>query len=108
MNQSISNANSGETNCQGVAEIYLPITINTEEVRKIALEAAKVAKYIYLTKPVVVLFFNEIQHDKLCYKMRLKAYVMDIRYEFAFKSEMTETVTRELLKAGVLSKENSI
>ena len=108
MNQSISNANSGETNCQVVAEIYLPITINTEEVRKIALEAAKVAKYIYLTKPVVVLFFNEIQHDKLCYKMRLKAYVMDIRYEFAFKSEMTETVTRELLKAGVLSKENSI
>jgi len=108
MNQSISNANSGETNCQVVAEIYLPITINTEEVRKIALEAAKVAKYIYLAKPVVVLFFNEIQHDKLCYKMRLKAYVMDIRYEFALKSEMTETVTRELLKAGVLSKENSI
>jgi MscS family membrane protein len=108
MNQSISNANSGETNCQVVAEIYLPITINTEEVRKIALEAAKVTKYIYLSKPIAVLFFNEIQHDKLCYKMRLKAYVMDIRYEFAFKSEMTETVTRELLKAGVLSKENSI
>lgn len=108
MNQSISNSNSGETNCQVVAEIFLPITVDTGKVRKIALEAARVAKYIYLTKPVTVLFFNEIKHDKLCYKMRLKAYVLDIRYEFAFKSEMTEMVINELLKAGILSQENSI
>jgi small-conductance mechanosensitive channel len=108
MNQSISNANSGETNCQVVAEIYLPITIDTEKVRKIAIETAKVAKYIYVSKPIAVLFFNEIKHEKLCYKMRLKAYVMDIRYEFAFKSEMTESVMRELLKEGILTKDNSI
>lgn len=108
MNQSISNSNSGETNCQVVAEIYLPITIDTEKVRKIAIESANVSKFIYLAKPVAVLFFNEVKHDKLCYKMRLKAYVMDIRYEFAFKSEMTEIVMRELLKAKVLNWENSI
>jgi len=108
MNQFISNANSGETNCQVVAEIYLPITIDTEKVRKIALEVAQVAKYIYLSKPIAVLFFNEIHHKKLCYKMRLKAYVLDIRYEFAFKSEMTEIVIKELISAGILSKENSI
>jgi MscS family membrane protein len=108
MNQSISNSNSGETNCQVVAEIYLPITIDTEKVRKIALESAKVTRYIYLSKPIAVLFFNEIKYDKLCYKMRLKAYVMDIRYEFAFKSEMTEMVIRELLKEGILTNDNSI
>ena len=108
MNQSISNANSGETNCQVVAEIYLPITIDTDKVRKIALEAAKVTRYIYLSKPIAVLFFNEIKHDRLCYKMRLKAYVLDIRYEFAFKSEMTELVIRELIHEGILTTENSI
>lgn len=108
MNQSISNANSGETNCQVVAEIYLPITIDTDKVRKIALEAAKVTRFIYLSKPIAVLFFNEIKHDRLCYKMRLKAYVLDIRYEFAFKSEMTELVIRELIHEGILTIENSI
>ena len=108
MNQSISNANSGESNCQVVAEIYLPITIDTVKVRNIALESAKTAKYVYLAKPILALFFNEIKHDKLCYKLRLKAYVLDIRYEFAFKSEMTEIVIRELLKEGILKKENSI
>jgi hypothetical protein len=34
--------------------------------------------------------------------MRLKAYVMDIRYEFDFKSDMTEIVIRELLKQKII------
>ena len=37
--------------------------------------------------------------------MRLKAYVFDIRDEFAFKSDMTEIVIREFLKAGIIEKE---
>lgn len=108
MNQSISNSNSGETNCQVVAEIYLPITIDTHQVRKIAMEVAKLSNYIYLAKPIAVIFVNEMKYDKLCYKMRLKAYVMDIRFEFAFKSELSEKVIKELLGCKILSSENSI
>ncbi|MDQ2178768.1 mechanosensitive ion channel family protein [Marinifilum sp. D714] len=108
MNQSISNSNSGETNCQVVAELFLPIIIDTKKVRKIAMEVAKLSKFIYLAKPIAVIFVSDIKHDKLCYKMRLKAYVMDIRYEFAFKSELTERVIHELLKEGVITNKNSI
>ncbi|PKQ63237.1 mechanosensitive ion channel protein MscS [Labilibaculum filiforme] len=108
MNQSISNSNSGETNCQVVAEIYLPITIDTHRVREIAIEVAKVANHVYLAKPIAVIFVNDIKYNKLCYKMRLKAYVMDIRFEFAFKSELTENVIKELLECKIISAENSI
>jgi small-conductance mechanosensitive channel len=108
MNQAISNSNSGETNCQVVSEIYLPITIDTHQVRKIAMEVAKLSNYVYLAKPIAVIFVNEIKYDKLCYKMRLKAYVMDIRFEFAFKSELSEKVIKELLACHILSSENSI
>ena len=106
MNQSVSNSNSGEPNCQVVAEVYLPINVNTIAVRDIALEVARVSKYIYLNKPISVLFFNEVKEKRSYLKMRLKAYVMDIRYEFAFKSEMTELIIRELLNEGVLKKED--
>jgi hypothetical protein len=34
--------------------------------------------------------------------MRLKAYVSDIRDEFVFKSDMTELVMTEFLKAGII------
>lgn len=102
MSKPVSNSNSGEPNCQVVAELYLPIKVDTEQVRQIALEAAQVSKYIYLNKPVVVLFFNEMHQRKPFLKMRLKAYVMDIRYEFAFKSDMTEIVLRELIKKNII------
>ncbi|MBZ0199085.1 MAG: mechanosensitive ion channel family protein [Ignavibacteriaceae bacterium] len=104
MSQSVSNSNAGEPNCQVVAEIYLPIDVDTERVRKIATEAAQVSKYIYLNKPIVVVFFNEVKERRSYLKMRLKAYVMDIRFEFAFKSDMTEIVLRELIKQKVISK----
>jgi small-conductance mechanosensitive channel len=105
MSKSISNSNSGEPNCQVVAEIYLPIDVDTIKARKIALEAAKVSKYFYLKKPVAVLFFNEIKERRSYLKMRVKAYVFDIRDEFAFKSDMTEIVIREFLKEGLIKKE---
>jgi MscS family membrane protein len=106
MNRSVSNSNSGEPNCQVVAEVYLPIDVDTVAVRDIALEAARVSKYVYLNKPISVLFFNEVKEKRSFLKMRLKAYVLDIRYEFAFKSEMTELIIRELLNDGVLKKED--
>ena len=105
MSKSVSNSNSGEPNCQVVAELYLPIDIDTEMVRQIALEAAQVSKYVYLNKPIVVLFFNEVKERKSFLKMRLKAYVMDIRYEFAFKSDMTEIVMRELIRNKIIKPE---
>lgn len=105
MSKSISNSNSGEPNCQVVAEIYLPIDTDTIKARSIALEAARVSKYVYLNKPVVVLFFNEVKERRSYLKMRLKAYVFDIRDEFAFKSDMTEIVIREFLKEGLIKKE---
>ena len=106
MNTSVSNANSGEANCQVVAEIYLPLTVDTQRVRQIATESAQVSRYIYLNKPIAVLFFNEVKERRSYIKMRLKAYVSDIRNEFAFKSDMTEIVIRELLKEKLIRPED--
>ena len=106
MNQSVANSNSGEPNCQVVAEFYLPMDIDTEKVRRIAIEGAQVSRFVYLNKPIVALFFQEIKDKKSYLKMRLKAYVMDIRYEFAFKSDMTELVLQALLKEGIIQKED--
>ncbi|MBN2175809.1 MAG: mechanosensitive ion channel [Bacteroidales bacterium] len=105
MTQYVSNSNSGENNCQVVAEMFLPIDIDTERVRQIATEAAQISKYIYLNKPIVVLFFNEIHDRRLVLKMRLKAYVSNLDKEFVFKSEMTEIVMKSLLDEAIIKPE---
>lgn len=102
MNRSVSNSNSGELYCQVVAKIVLPIDADTQRVRKIAIEAAQISKYIYLNRPITVLFTNKVNEEKSFLEMKLKAYVMDIRYEFLFMSDMTEIVTKELINKKII------
>jgi MscS family membrane protein len=102
MNQSVSNANSGEPNCQVVAEIFLHVHINTAEIREMAIEAVKVSKYVYLNKPIAVLFSHEVREKRAFLKMKVKAYVLDIRDEFKFKSDIIELVVRELVAKAVI------
>ena len=102
MNQAISNANSSENNCQVIAEFFLPVTTDTRRVRQIAVEAAQVSRYVYLNKPIYVEYSNVLVPKGSFLKMRLKAYVMDVRYEFPFQSEMTEIVLKELNKEGLI------
>lgn len=108
MNSSVSNANAGESNCQVVAEIFLPIDADTGHVRVIAVQAAQVSKYVYLNKPITVVFLNEFKDRNPLLKMKLKAYVLDIRDEFKFKSEMTEIVIKKLLEENILQGQTTI
>jgi MscS family membrane protein len=105
INQSVSNANAGASNCQVVAEYYLPPEIDLLRAKRIAYQAAAVSRYVFLNKPIVIIFKNEIHQGRSLLKMRLKAYVLDLRFEFPFMSEMTETVIGEYLKQGLVTPE---
>ncbi|MBF0353162.1 MAG: mechanosensitive ion channel [SAR324 cluster bacterium] len=105
VNQPVSNSNSGESNCQVVAEFYLPPDIDFTRVKRMAYRAAVTSRYAYLNKPVYIVFKNEMYERRSMIKMRLKAYVLDIRYEVAFASEMTEIVMFELRRQNLVSTE---
>jgi len=95
MSQSVSNANAGEENCQVVTELYLPLNVDLSQIRKTALEAAQVSRYVFINKPVVVLFAQEEVGRRVLLKVKVKAYVNDLRNEFLFQSEITEVLTKE-------------
>ena len=103
MNRSVSNANSSELDCQVVTEIYLPADTDIEEVKEIALKAVYSSSYTYLNKPVSVIVLNEYNQRKFLVKLRVKAYVLDIRYEFFFKSDVTEMILKECKERGFLN-----
>lgn len=96
VNNSVSNTNSGFLFCQVVAEIYVPAKVNITELKEIAYKAAISSRYVYLNKPVVVLVENVMQERNFALKLKIKAYVLDIRYEFLLKSEITELILEEL------------
>ena len=69
-------------------------------------DCAAVSRYVYLKKPVDVVIKNEIYEGRSLLKVRLKAYVQDLRFEFAFASDMTERVMQYLLAHGMVTGES--
>lgn len=102
VNNSVSNTNSGALFCQVVSEVYLPATTNLAEVREVAYKAAISSRYVFLNQPVVVLTENVLHERNFAIKLKIKAYVLDIRYEFRLKSEITELVLEELNRRSLI------
>ena len=97
----VSNANAGALDCQVVTELHLPGWVDTKAARTIAYRAAATSRFVYRDKPIVVLVrdeFKETFHTKLS----VKAYVLDIRFEAAFLSDVTERARDGFKNAGLL------
>lgn len=85
----VANANAGELNCQVVTDLFLPGYIDESAAKKIAFDAAASSKYVFLNKPIVVLV-KDVFKETFLTRIRVKAYVLDPRYEFLFQSDVTE------------------
>jgi len=103
----VANANAGELNCQVVTDLYLPGWVDEARAKRIAFEAAASSKYVYLNKPIVVLVKDEFKETFLTH-LKVKAYVLDPRFEFAFQSDVTERARAGFRDAGLLRKEHGL
>jgi small-conductance mechanosensitive channel len=89
VNQSVSNSNAGALDCQVVIEFFLPATVDISRAKKIAYEAAATSRFVFLNKPILVMVQDAFDKAFLT-KLKVKAYVLDTRYEFAFASDVSE------------------
>ncbi|MEM6782298.1 MAG: mechanosensitive ion channel domain-containing protein [Bacteroidota bacterium] len=97
----VSNANAGALDCQVVTDLYLPGWVDVHQAKQIAYEAASTSKYVYLDKPIVVICKDEFKETFLLH-LKVKAYVLDTRYEFLLMSDVTEAAKAAFRKAGLL------
>ena len=89
----VSNANAGELNCQVGTDLYLPGWADEGRAKEIARQAAVSSSYVFLEKPIVVLVKDEYdEHHRL--HLKVKAYVIDTRYEALLASDITERARR--------------
>ena len=81
--------------------MFLPGWINEAKAKEIAYQAAASSKYVYLKKPIVVLV-KDVFDNTFLTRIRVKAYVLDIRYEFALMSDVTERARAEFRRQGLI------
>ncbi|MEL6613781.1 MAG: mechanosensitive ion channel family protein, partial [Bacteroidota bacterium] len=97
----VSNANAGALDCQVVTDLYLPGWVDVHQAKQIAYEAAATSRYVYLDKPIVVICKDAFKETFLLH-LKVKAYVLDTRYEFLLMSDVTEAAKAAFRKAGLL------
>ncbi len=98
----VANANAGELSLQVVTDLWLPGWVDVALAKRIAYQAAANSKYVYLAKPVVVIAKDEFKEMFLLH-LKVKAYVLDIRYEFLLMSDVTEAAKAEFVRHGLLT-----
>ena len=98
--EQVANANSGKLNCQVVTNLYLPGRVDERKAREIAFEAAVNSKYVFLEKPIQVFIEDEF-HTTFVTRVKVRAYVLDPRFEFLLRSDITERARDGFRAAGL-------
>jgi small-conductance mechanosensitive channel len=99
--ESIANANAGAAEMLVVVEFFIATDADVATARRIVEDALITSQYVYVTddRPVSVLVEDDLHHRTI----RGKAYVNDLRNEFAFKSDVTERTLEAFEKHGIES-----
>ena len=64
-------------------------------------EATVTSRYVYLPKPVIVNVSQVIIDSYIALRVRLKAYVLDIKYEKAFETDVTLRVLEAFVEDDI-------
>ncbi|MBV1858374.1 MAG: mechanosensitive ion channel family protein [Nannocystaceae bacterium] len=101
LNEITSNGNYGALDMQVVMDFHIGSDQKILLAREVVSEAAVSSRYAYLPKPVVVLVEQVVSSDLVAIRLRLKAYVLDIKYEKAFVTDVNLRVLQAFSKHGI-------
>jgi small-conductance mechanosensitive channel len=97
----VVSGNAGALDMQIVIDFFIAQDADVKEAKRIVTEAVRTSRFVYLEKPVVVLVNDVIHQNYVATRLRAKAYVLDVRYEKAFETDVTERVKRGFASAKV-------
>jgi len=97
----VSSGNYGALDMQIVMDFFVGMDQDIPRAREIVSEAALSSRYVHLPKPVVVLVNQIMQENLIAVRFRLKAYVLDTRYEKAFETDVNLRVMQAFREAGI-------
>ena len=97
----VVSGNAGELFMQIVMDFHVAPEADIKRAKRIVYEALRTSRFVYLEKPVVVLINEVITHGYVATRLRAKAYVLDVRYEKGFETDVTERTKAGFSAAGI-------
>jgi small-conductance mechanosensitive channel len=93
--------NSGVLHMQLAVDLYIGIDQDVKLACELYEEATATSRYIYLKHPIDVRVNQVVMNDVIAIRLRLKAYVLDTKYEKAFETDVTLRALEAFAKHGI-------
>ncbi len=101
LTESVASSNAGALVKQVKFRFYTSMTSDFEVAKKIVYEACITSKYVYLDEPVSMRVRDEITTLAFATLIQCKAYVIDVRHERRFLSDVMERVKPAFRRHGI-------
>jgi len=99
--EQVSSGNYGALDMMVVVSFHTALGVNVDRISEILHEVVVTSRYIYLAKPVVVTVKECEVAMKLGLKFSVKSYVLDVRYEKAFETDIVTRVSEVFTEEGI-------
>ncbi|MFN3713339.1 MAG: mechanosensitive ion channel family protein [Alcanivoracaceae bacterium] len=97
----VASANAGELDMMVVTDFHVGLDADVEKARQLIEEVVVTSRYVYLKKPVTFAIMEVEVARTLGIRLRTNAYVLDVRYEKAFQSDVVVRVTKLFREHGI-------
>ena len=93
--------NYGALEMQVVMDFLIGVDQDIEQAQRIVYEAGLSSLYVFLPKPIKVNVSSVVESNYVAVRLRLRAYVLDTKYENAFVTDVTLRVLSAFRDAGI-------
>ncbi|MEW6721304.1 MAG: mechanosensitive ion channel domain-containing protein [Thermodesulfobacteriota bacterium] len=97
----VSSGNAGNLDMMVTMDFHVALDSDLAAARDILHETLVTSRYIFLKKPVEVVASEAAVSGRLAMRLQAKAYVMDVRFEKAFQTDIYIRGTEALRRGGI-------
>ncbi|MFH0934742.1 MAG: mechanosensitive ion channel domain-containing protein [Pseudomonadota bacterium] len=102
MSDVVASGNAGALDMMQVFDFYIALDADIRLARDLLYEVVVTSRYAYLKKPVTIVMAEMPVAERLALQLKAKAYVIDVRFEKAFQTDVvlraTEAFNRHHIK----------
>jgi len=97
----VASGNAGAVEMMVPMDFFVGVDQDIVKAKRIVQEALTTSRFVHLKMPWVVLVAQVIHENYIAVRLRAKAYVLDVRFEKAFETDVNERVLQAFREAGI-------
>lgn len=102
LTDTVASGNAGALDMMVVANFYISIYESLDRVKDILHEVVITSRFVFLEKPIKINFEEVAVSNTFVIKVSVKSYVLDVKYEKAYLTDIVERSEKQLRLAKIM------